>query len=249
MASTAIGGTAHGVRRQEWPLPELERRPLHRAVLDALGPIAGARLLDVGCGVGLLLRAAEGRGARVAGVDAAVELLEIARWALPDADLRKGDVHGLPFGDGAFDVVTACTGAQSVAALTELVRVVRPGGRLAVGGRVRPAGGWAREFDARLRRLVGEPDAQGTDTDPGLELRAAGLSVRVTGEVGCPTVCPDLGAAWAAVLGGDRVLLAIRSAGERAVREAFTASVADSVERDGSVRLCGTFRYAIATRP
>lgn len=247
MVSTAIGGAAHGVWRPDWPpLPESAHRPLHRALLEALGSVRGARLLDVGCGVGLLLRVAEHRGAVVSGVDGAVELLEIARWAVPDADLRVGALDELPFADDSFDVVIACTAVPG--GLAELVRVVRPGGRVAVGGRVLPAGGWAREFDLRLRALVVAGDGD-RGVEPGPGLRDAGLVVRSTGEVGCPAAYPTLAAAWAAVLGSERVLLAIRVAGERAVREAFTASVAGSVEDDGSVRLCGAFRYAVATVP
>jgi SAM-dependent methyltransferase len=258
--STTLGGMPRGTREQNWPpLPEPEHRPLHRAVLAALGPVRGARLLDVGCGVGLLLRSAECRGALVAGVDTAAELLEIAHWALSDADLRIGDVRALPFDDGAFDVVTACTaapegGADRDAVLAELVRVVRPGGRIAVGGRVHPAGCWAREFGTRLGRLIMGPLVAGPvdlDPDPGLadDLRAAGLTVQTTGEVVCPAVYPDLGAGWAAMLRGERVLLAIRMAGVHAVHDAFTASVAAGIGEDGSVRLCRGFQYAVATVP
>src|SRR5689334_7454346 len=115
-------------RGQDWPpLPEQEHRPLHLAVLAALGPVDGQRLLDVDCGVGLFLRAAERRGALVAGTDSAVARLEIARWSLPDADLRVAGVgDALPFDSGTFDVVTARTVGGAV--LTELARVVRPGG-------------------------------------------------------------------------------------------------------------------------
>lgn len=250
MASTAIDGTPRETR--EHPLPEPEHRPLHRAVLSALGPVRGARLLDVGCGVGLLLRSAEGRGALVAGVDTAAELVEIARWALPDADLRVGGVHALPFDDDTFDVVTACTAMPEggVDPLAELARVVRPGGRVAVGGRVRAAGGWAREFGARLTRLVDDEVAE-PEGDPGLAaaMRTAGLTVRATGEVACPAVYPNLCAAWAAMLGSERVLTAIRLAGAPTVHAAFTASVASSMAEDGSVRLCQGFRYAIGSLP
>ncbi|GAB3449681.1 class I SAM-dependent methyltransferase [Actinophytocola sediminis] len=244
MASTAVGGAVPDARRQDWPpLPELAHRPLHRAMLGALGSVRGARLLDVGCGVGLLLCLAESRGARVSGVDTAGELLEIARWALPDADLRVGDPRALPFADDAFDVATAGSWAE----VAELVRVVRPGGRLVVGGRARPADGWAREFGARLGLVPGTDQGQGAG--PAAGLRAAGLNVLATGEVGCRTAYPTVAAAWGAVLGSERVLVAIRVAGERAVRDAFASTVAGSVEQDGSVQLGGAVRYAVAAVP
>jgi ubiquinone/menaquinone biosynthesis C-methylase UbiE len=118
-------------------LQEHRHLPLHWAVLGALGPLTGVRLLDVGCGVGLLLREAAERGAWVAGVDAAPERLEIARWALADADLRVGDLAAIPYANGRFDAATACNVLQYAdapeAALAEIVRVVRPGGKIAIG--------------------------------------------------------------------------------------------------------------------
>jgi SAM-dependent methyltransferase len=226
MISTAIDGG------QDWaPLPEGEQRPLHQAVLAALGPVDGQRLLHVGCGVGLFLLAAQRRGALVAGTDTAAERLEIARWALPDADLRVGDPDVLPFDNGTFDVVTATGGV-----LTELVRVVRPGGLVAVGSWVRPAGCWSERFADHLRRLT---PARGS-------LDTVGLTVCSTGNVQVTATHPSLGAAWAAALGSAAVLRAIRLVGEPPVRAAFVDSVSGTVAADGTVRLPITFRYVVA---
>jgi SAM-dependent methyltransferase len=177
-------------------------------------------------------------------VDGAAERLEIARWALPDADLREGNAGALPFDGGTFDVVTACGGAP---VLAELVRVVRPGGRVAVGGWVYPAGCWAETFGTHLRRLTGGEASAPRDLET--ELRAAGLDVVATGEVGCPIEYRNLAAAWAALLGSERLLAAIRLAGERAVHDAFVASVAPAVAADGSVLLVKSFRYAVTVVP
>jgi SAM-dependent methyltransferase len=244
--------------QQDWPqLPEQELRPLHRAVLAALGPLDGQRLLDVGCGVGLFLCAAEQRGALVAGTDTAVERLEIARWALPDADLRVGGLvepgEALPFDNGTFDVVTTGAsvhnGTDRAAVLTELVRVVRPGGRVAVGGWVRPSGSWAEAFAGHLRRLDLFPPAAGADEGLDGALRAAGLAVLRGGEVRCQATYPSVGAAWTAMLGSEPILQAIRLAGETPVRAAFTESVADAVGPDGVVCLPKSFRYVVAAAP
>jgi len=243
---------------QDWPpLPEQELRPLHRAVLAALGQLDGQRLLDVGCGVGLFLCAAEQRGALVAGTDTAVERLEIARWALPDADLRVGGLvepgEALPFDNGTFDVVTTGAsvhnGTDRVAVLTELVRVVRPGGRVAVGGWVRPSGCWAETFAGHLRRLDLIAPAAGADEGLDGALRAAGLRVLLGGEVGCLATYPSVGAAWTAMLGSEPILHAIRVAGETPVRAAFTQSVVGAIGTDGVVRLPKSFRYVVATTP
>ncbi len=131
---------------------EPERRLPLRKLLPAVEPLDGARLLDVGCGIGLLLRAAADRGAVTAGVERLAVLLEIVRWAVPDADLRVGLPDALPFGTDDFDVVTAFDVLHSAddhdAALAELIRVVRPGGLLALGDWTRPT---VRELPARLR--------------------------------------------------------------------------------------------------
>ena len=236
-------------RGQDWPpVPEQEHRPLHEAVLTALEPLDGRRLLDVGCGVGLFLRAAQRRGALVAGTDTATARLEIARWALPDADLRVTDPgDALPFDNGTFDVVTART-AGGGAVLTELARVVRPGGLVAVGGWVRPAGCWAETFADHLRRLSLLPPPTSTDDLDG-PLRAAGLTVRGGADVRFTASYPNHGAAWTAMCGCEDMLRAIRLVGEAPVRAAFADSVAANVAEDGTVRLPKTYRYAVAATP
>lgn len=234
-------------RGQDWPpVPEQEHRPLHEAVLSALGPLGGWRLLDVGCGVGLFMRAAERAGAFVAGTDTTTPRLEIARWALPDADLRITDPgDALPFDSGTFDVVTARTAGGS-AVLSELARVVRPGGLVAVGSWVRPAGCWAETFADHLRRLSLLPPASPAD-DLDARLRAAGLTVCGGGEVLVTATYAGRGAAWRAMLGCEDMLRAVRVVGEAPVRAAFTSSVADEVAADGTLRLLKTYRYAVAT--
>ena len=77
------------------------------------------------------------RGARVSGIDIAPALLAVARERVPGADLREGGLDSLPFGDGSFDVVLSINALQFAAdpagALAEVHRVLRPGGRLAIG--------------------------------------------------------------------------------------------------------------------
>jgi SAM-dependent methyltransferase len=234
-------------RGQDWPpLPERELRPAHEAVLTALGRLDGHSLLDVGCGVGSFLRAAERRGALVAGTDDAVARLEVARWALPDADLRvtePGDA--LPFDSGTFDVVTARTVEETV--LTELARVVRPGGLVAVGSWVRPAGSWAETFAGHLRRLMMRSPATGGEDWLDGALRSAGLTVSGGGDVQAGPIFPNTGAAWAAMLGCEDMLAAIRRVGETPVRAAFADAVLGNVAGDGTVCLPKTYRYAVAT--
>jgi SAM-dependent methyltransferase len=108
--------------------------------IDRLGLKAGDRVLDVACGSGNLAIPAARTGATVTGVDIATNLLEQARERAKSEGLTiqfdEGDAEQLPYADAAFDVVITMYGAmfaprpELVAA--ELVRVCRPGGRIAM---------------------------------------------------------------------------------------------------------------------
>ncbi|MEU6079300.1 methyltransferase domain-containing protein [Streptomyces sp. NPDC047108] len=106
------------------------------ALLDAAGVTAEVDVLDVGTGTGSAAAAAAGRGARVTAVDADAHMVEAARRTLPEADVRQATLPRLPFADGTFDAVTGNFVVNHVgdpgAALAEMRRVLRPGGRLAV---------------------------------------------------------------------------------------------------------------------
>jgi SAM-dependent methyltransferase/alkylhydroperoxidase family enzyme len=109
---------------------------------------AGDRLLDVACGAGLALELGALRGATCAGIDASSRLLAVARDRLPDADLRLGDMHAMPWDDGAFDVVTSFRGIWGTTpdAVAEVHRVLRPGGRVGItvwGHLKQSPGAWA----------------------------------------------------------------------------------------------------------
>ena len=113
-----------------------------------LGVDAGDRLLDVACGAGLAVELAGLRGARCAGIDASPRLLAVARDRNPDADLRVGDMHALPWDDDTFDVVTSFRGiwGTTPGAIAEVHRVLVPGGRvgLTVWGHIKASpGAWA----------------------------------------------------------------------------------------------------------
>jgi SAM-dependent methyltransferase len=118
------------------------------AIHQRLGVAEGDRLLDVACGSGLAVELARARGAECAGIDASPRLVAVARDRSPDADLRVGDMHALPWDDESFDVATSFRGiwGTTPAALAEVHRVLRPGGRLGltVWGHLKASpGAWA----------------------------------------------------------------------------------------------------------
>ncbi|WP_030177128.1 class I SAM-dependent methyltransferase [Streptomyces sp. NRRL S-813] len=106
------------------------------ALLDAAGVGAGTRVLDVGTGPGTVAAAALSRGAEVVAVDAEPGMLALAAANAPGAEVRHAVLPELPFSDGSFDAVVANFVVNHVedpwAVLSELRRVIRPGGRLAV---------------------------------------------------------------------------------------------------------------------
>jgi SAM-dependent methyltransferase len=106
------------------------------ALLDAAGVKAGHQVLDAGTGPGTVAALACTRGAAVMAVDAEPDMLTLARLHAPDADVRQATLPQLPFAAGSFDAAVANFVINHVgdpaAAIAELRRVVRPGGRVAV---------------------------------------------------------------------------------------------------------------------
>ena len=106
------------------------------ALLDAAEVGAGCRVLDVGTGPGTVAALAWERGAVVVAVDAEPSMVEAARRRVPGMPVWEATLPGLPFEGGSFDVAVANFVVNHVgdpaAAVGELRRVVRPGGRGAV---------------------------------------------------------------------------------------------------------------------
>jgi SAM-dependent methyltransferase len=113
-----------------------------------LGVDAGDHLLDVACGSGFALEMARLRGAECAGIDASPRLVAVARFRNPDSDIVVGDMNRLPWADKTFDVATSFRGIWGTTpdAVGEILRVLRPGGRLGltVWGHLKVSpGAWA----------------------------------------------------------------------------------------------------------
>jgi SAM-dependent methyltransferase len=108
-------------------------------VADAARVASEDRVLDVGCGTGVLARAAADRVAdesQVTGLDLNEGMLAVARRLRPRIDWRQGDATKLPLPVESYDVVMSQFSLMYFpdrsAAIKEMVRVLRPGGRLAV---------------------------------------------------------------------------------------------------------------------
>lgn len=120
-----------GQYKRQWPWRAWPR------VLDALPPLQGQNVLDLGCGVGDQAAELVARGAHVIGIDANEDLLREARSRhLPDAEFRKGDLRapldiGVP-ADGLWCSFAAAYFPDLPAALAVWSRFLRPGGFIAL---------------------------------------------------------------------------------------------------------------------
>jgi demethylmenaquinone methyltransferase/2-methoxy-6-polyprenyl-1,4-benzoquinol methylase len=115
------------------------RRETVRAVVEP-----GDRVLDAACGTGDLALIAAEAGGEVTGLDFSERMLERARRKGPELDWVRGDLLALPFADATFDSATVGFGVRNVAdlpaAIVELRRVLRSGGRLGILEITRPRG-------------------------------------------------------------------------------------------------------------
>jgi ubiquinone/menaquinone biosynthesis C-methylase UbiE len=139
-------------------------------MLDAVSPVDGDRLLDIGTGTGVVARAAMrrvGAGGSVVAVDPNDGMLAVAKRLSPGLELRRGTAEQLPIETDEIDCVT-CQFAlmyfqDRARAISEVARVMRPGGRVAVAtwAAVEESPGYAAMVDL-LGDEIGEWAAEAT---------------------------------------------------------------------------------------
>jgi 2-polyprenyl-6-hydroxyphenyl methylase/3-demethylubiquinone-9 3-methyltransferase len=121
-------------------VPELEASEKHWRLFYSPEEVSGRSVLDAGCGTGIfsIIFARNGAG-RVTGIDISPGSLETAkslkaRFAVDNAEFRLQDMLRLPFADACFDIVWAWGTVHHTTdpfrAISELIRVLRPGGSL-----------------------------------------------------------------------------------------------------------------------
>ncbi|MBW2241129.1 MAG: methyltransferase domain-containing protein [Deltaproteobacteria bacterium] len=172
--------------------------------LRAVALREGERALDVGVGPGLLVHDMAkivGEKGRVAGVDASDAMVGISEKRCADlgwTDFHQADATALPFDDASFDVVTSSQVYEYVAdmegALTEVHRVLRPGGRVFILDTDWDSVVWRTRDRARMRRVMDAWD--GHLHDPHLPARLGalleGAGLQVTHREVIPIVNPSL---------------------------------------------------------
>lgn len=187
-----------GALAQRWWDPEGPQKPLHALNPARLGyvgsraSLAGARVLDVGCGGGLLSEAMAVAGAKVTALDLAPELVRVARLHARESgvevDYRQQAVESLADeAPGSFDVVTCMEMLEHVPDPASVVeacaRLLRPGGRLFLSTLNRTPAAFALAVVGAeyLARLLPRGTHQYRDfirpSELGAMLRAAGLEL------------------------------------------------------------------------
>ena len=162
MSEPSLGAEVAAARAYEALLVPALFGPWAPRVADAAGLVAGERVLDVGCGPGVLAREAglrTGSTGYVAGLDPGAGMLAVAKELAPSVDWRQGRAESMPFSEASFDAVVSQFGLMFMdreRAIREMLRVLQPNGRLVVA--VWDAAGnipaYAAEI-ALLERLAG----------------------------------------------------------------------------------------------
>jgi SAM-dependent methyltransferase len=134
-------------------------------VVDRAGVAGDDVVLDVACGSGNATIPAAKIGAKTTGLDITPELLEAGKKAAAEAGVEiewiVGDAQDLPFDDASFDVVTSVFGCMFAPdhrkTAEELVRVLKPGGRLVVAAWI-PEGNFGRMFSTIASHMPAPPE-------------------------------------------------------------------------------------------
>jgi SAM-dependent methyltransferase len=265
MSATAIvGGSAMrwgplwGARPRDWAMNEEQQLPTYEEALRRLELPAGRRVLEVGCGTGVFLRAAAERGLAVVGLDASPALLDLARERVPDAELHVGDMEALPFSDGTFDAVA---GFNCFFFADDLVAALREAGRVAKRGAPVVIQVWGRPDHCDLeamknvaRRYLPPPPASASPPPPlwqpgvleGLATHA-GLVPRTTFDISWSYAYPDDDTVTRALLSVGGIASIADPAEEADVRAEILEAVAPYRTPDGGYRLENEFHFLIAS--
>jgi ubiquinone/menaquinone biosynthesis C-methylase UbiE len=133
-------------------------------VRQALAPVPGERILDIGCGPGFYEAEVSpelGRTGLVVGVDSSEDMLALARdrcAAFTNVEFRNGDASALPVENGAFDAVLCVQVLEylgdAAGGIAEMTRALRPGGRAVIWDTDWATVSWHSSDAVRMQRVL-----------------------------------------------------------------------------------------------
>ena len=252
-------GRLWGAKARDWAeLQEPFFLRVYEAVFDRAGLGAAMHYLDVGCGAGLAAQLASRRGAAISGIDAAADMVAIARERVPDGDFRQSDIEELPFADSSFDVVAGFNSFQFAGspevALREACRVVKSSGVVVIVTWARPEGMAAALIVYALKPLLppvprGAPGPFALSDESLLRSIAerSGLTPFDAFEIDAPWSYPNHATALRALASPGGAVKAANLAGSDAVDRAHAEAIAPFRASDGSYRIEARFRCLFAS--
>lgn len=254
--SAVLQGKLWGAEPRTWAeTEEPKSKQLFVDVFDALDLKPGAKLLDAGCGSGLAAQLAAERGARVRGIDASAGMVEVAAERVPSGTFVVGDLEQLPYADHEFDVTVAFNSIfycmDMLAAMSELARVTRPGGRVVMTAWGTPEecemSGVFRNLMALLpeRPKSGGPFALSETGAMEALYAKAGIRPALRGKTLCTFVSPSWDAAWRGMHSAGPVQGAIAVAGLDAVKAAAQRAVEPFARPDGQIVMVNAFAWLV----
>jgi SAM-dependent methyltransferase len=134
----SLFGAADAAKAYETNLVSRVFLPYAERLVEEVAPTSEEDVLDLACGTGAVTRLVAARcgPARVIGIDLTEAMLDVARSLVPEVTFLQGAFDALPVGDASADVVLCQQGLQFApdrpAAVAEMARALRPGGRIAV---------------------------------------------------------------------------------------------------------------------
>jgi SAM-dependent methyltransferase len=257
-------GTLFGARAGDWAEtwegPQGYGTPVYQHVLDRLNVGPDIQLLDCGCGAGRFASLAADRGARISGIDASRELIEIAGQRTPEGDFRVGDIEALPWPDDAFDAATGFNCFQfaddKARALAEAGRVSSGTVAVVVPSRVEDSGipvvfkSLFPLFPSEAIESMKQSGMFALSAPGTLEnaLDAAGLNIDGNDEVETPIRFKNIDTALRAFLGAGPMAIAIQHSGESKVTEAAQAALEPFAAKDEEIMLPAWYRAVLVRR-
>jgi len=170
-----------------------QSRRLRQRTVELARLLPGESVLDVGCGTGAVTIAAHeavGNAGFAAGVDPAAEMIAVAKKKARQGQrsiyFRLGAIEALPFPDASFDAVTSSLMMHHLPpnlqrlGLREVLRVLKPGGRLLVVDVSRPRGAFWTKLASHIARNHGY--SFGVDDTPALMMEAGFATAELLGD-------------------------------------------------------------------